>query len=95
MGIFAADRGDNSPENTTEDILKQLNKEKKSMWTKLWQFFGYFGDPCCLFSPSASASLTHAQALQVVFTRGLRQMVHSIKFNNYLLNTYSMLMSEE
>lgn len=43
MGIFAADRGDNSPENTTEDILKQLNKEKKSMWTKLWQFFGYFG----------------------------------------------------
>lgn len=36
MGIFAADRGDNSPENTTEDILKQLNKEKKSMWTKLW-----------------------------------------------------------
>lgn len=40
-------------------------------------------------------SLTHALALQVVFTRALRQIVHSTKFNKYLLNTYSVQMSKE
>lgn len=52
-------------------------------------------DAWCLFDPCAMLSLTHARALQVVFTGVLRQIVHSAKFNKYLLNTYSVQMSKE
>lgn len=40
-------------------------------------------------------SLTHVQVLRVVFTTGLRQIVHSVKFTNYFLNAYRMEISKE